>query len=250
MKRPPQKSALTGKGRRKGKFSDKATKKQYVRGEVLLPNGLRVPYERTFHPGDYRVTIYGPRSPYDPGAALLIEHKRKGVVSWGHQVDGVQNHLSGDVKRYGLGPLAEQPEIASLMMSVVTVRELSNTQAWQVQVPGTTGGEHPTHAGRIYGLVLDALRKGDAGLLSPLASCIKACEHAATPSASQRINDAVLAAANTQMRPPIPYEVAVNYYGDEKRIPASWERGSFYKVMRKAGWGWLILPREGRKSAP
>jgi hypothetical protein len=243
MKSPKKKNTRTGSSQRKNKVSKSATKTKRVSGEELLPNGLRVPYERTFHPRDYRVTFYGPRNPSDPGTALLIQHKRRGITSWGHQVDGAQNRLSGDVKRYGLGPLAERPEIVHLMMSVLVVRELSNTQAWQVQVPGTTGGEYPTAGGHIYGLVLSALRKGDAKLLEPLAACIKACKHSDTPSASQRMHDAVLAAANTHMRPPITYEVAVEYYGGEQKVPASWERGGFYDVMRKAGWGWLILPR-------
>jgi hypothetical protein len=250
MRTPKKKCARNANGRRRNTASSSAEKTKDVHGEEVLPNGLRVSYRRTFYPGDYRVTDYGPTNPNDPGTARLKEHRRKGAASWDYGVDGMQNLLSGDVKRYGLGALANQPEIALLMMSVQSVRQFSNIQAWQVQVHGTEGGEYPTHAGCIYGFVLDAIRKGDAELLAPLAACIKACQHADTPSASQRMHNAVVAAANTHKRPPIAYEVAVKYYGGKEKVPASWERGSFYKIMRKAGWGWLILPRKGRKSAP
>lgn len=214
-----------------------------VSGEQTLPNGCQVQYTRTFYARDYRVTDYGPQDSSEPRTARLIEHRRRGAVSWGYVVDGMQSLLSGDVTRYGLGASARSPEVAHLMMCVHSLRELSDSQAWEVQVAGTNGGKYPTTGGYVYGAVLEAIRKADATLLAPLTACIKACKHSRATSAAQRMHDAVVSAAKTQPRPPTPYEIAVHYHGGEDRVPETWERSTFYGIMRKAGWGWLIAPR-------
>ena len=100
----------------------RASKRVKERGTEVLKDGRKIPYSRSFNPGDYVVTTYGSHeaSDHSKGISLLVKHERRGKASWGLILDGL-DILRGEASsllqnQWGTG------EAAELYMAVEALR--------------------------------------------------------------------------------------------------------------------------------
>ena len=204
------------------------------RGTEVMPDGRKIPYSRSFNPGDYVVTTYGSHdaSDHSKGISLLVKHERRGKASWGLSLNGLE-------MRRGKASSILQDEWGTsganeLYFAVEFVRRFPE-KLKDTSTPDTAGSV-------IHDVILRAITTGKRDEIDLLAKCIISVDKnfAEDPfsrqTKRQKVANAICEAANRLGTIPTWQEALEEF----RNAGGDYDEGNFTRALCEAGFGWIL----------